>query len=335
MYWNINEILPYQRNFNLINGSRSIGKTYTLQKWLIKKCYDNNKQFIYLVRTKNELNSHIFEQAFDKVLSREYPDMESIFDLTEFHFGGKTIGFALALSDFQRNKKRSFPNVDYLMFDEYMIEKDSPIRYVSGWNEPNLFLNLYHSIDREEDRVKCFMLGNNVTFYNPYHMHPAFQFNEEPYPGCILTKDNVLFQWALPSAELQDSRKNSKFLNMIAGTDYDAYANKGVYIEDSSTFVEPRSDKARHLFVIIFNSVNYGIWFDSLSGIAYVDFAYDPSCRFKYAITLQDHSNATMFNASHSRGLLGWFTECFKDGSVRFVSVEVKKRFEPALKFLL
>ena len=121
---------------------------------------------------------------------------------------------------------------------------------------------------------------------------------------------------------------------MIDGSDYDSYANKGVYIEDSSTFVEERSSRARHLFIIVCNGVNYGVWFDSVTGIVYVDYAHDPSCRFKYAITLQDHSSATVFS-SHGRGLIGWFCESFKGGNVRFTSVEVKKRFEPALKNIL
>jgi len=54
MYWNINEILPYQRNFNLIDSERTIGKTYTTEKFLIKKCMENSLQFVYIVRTKTE-----------------------------------------------------------------------------------------------------------------------------------------------------------------------------------------------------------------------------------------------------------------------------------------
>ena len=75
-YWDIGRILPYQRRFNFINGPRSIGKTYTTQKFLIKKALNENKQFVYVVRTKQEIQSGAFEQAFEKVCDREYKDIE-------------------------------------------------------------------------------------------------------------------------------------------------------------------------------------------------------------------------------------------------------------------
>ena len=40
IHWNIYDILPYQRNFNLINGERSMGKTYTCQMFTLDKCIE-------------------------------------------------------------------------------------------------------------------------------------------------------------------------------------------------------------------------------------------------------------------------------------------------------
>lgn len=52
LHWNIYDILPYQRNFNLINSERSIGKTYTTEAYVIDKCIKNHVEFVYISRTK-------------------------------------------------------------------------------------------------------------------------------------------------------------------------------------------------------------------------------------------------------------------------------------------
>ena len=50
-YWDIGEILAYQRNFNFINGERSIGKSYTTLKFMIKKAIQTGCEFVYIVST--------------------------------------------------------------------------------------------------------------------------------------------------------------------------------------------------------------------------------------------------------------------------------------------
>ena len=217
MYWDINKILPYQRNFNLINGERSIGKTYTTQKWVVGKCLEKHQQFVYLVRTQSEKKEGVLERAFEKVMTKEYPGVETAYTEETMSANGEIIGFCIAISESQKIKKRSFPNVYYIIFDEYMLEDSSRSNYVSGWKEPDLLLSIYHTIDREEDRVKVFMLGNNTSFFNPYHLHPAF--NIQPIKqGQIWTSENVLYQWAEGSKDLKEKRATSKFGKMIQNT---------------------------------------------------------------------------------------------------------------------
>ncbi len=208
-YWDINRILRYQRNFNFINGERSIGKTYTTQKWLFNKALTTGRQFVYLCRTKTDKFNKAFSEAFEKVLDKEFPDNDIVCDNENMYSGegdekGR-IGYCLALSEAPDVKKRSFPKVDYIMFDEYMLEREHNFKYVTGWHEPDLLLNIYHTIDRESDRVKVFCLGNTTEFYNPYHTHKAFNIPAVE-KGKIWYSDNVLFQWAEKSEELKEEK---------------------------------------------------------------------------------------------------------------------------------
>ena len=54
IHWNIYDVLPYQRNFNLINSERSIGKTFTTLFYFIDKCITKKLEFVYITRTKEE-----------------------------------------------------------------------------------------------------------------------------------------------------------------------------------------------------------------------------------------------------------------------------------------
>lgn len=333
MYWDINKILPYQRNFNLINGERSIGKTYTTQKWVVGKCLEKQQQFVYLVRTQSEKKEGVLERAFEKVMTKEFPGLETAYTEETMSANGEIIGFCIAISESQKIKKRSFPNVYYIIFDEYMLEDSSRSNYVSGWKEPDLLLSIYHTIDREEDRVKVFMLGNNTSFFNPYHLHPAF--NIQPIKqGQIWTSENVLYQWAEGSKDLKEKRATSKFGKMIQNTRYGEYASAGHFIEDNDDFIAVHDGKAQYEFTIICGGIQYGVFADQNKGLVYISDKTDPSCPFVYALTVDDHTENVMLTKGKP-GALEWFSKCIKIGVVRFENMYIKKLTEGEIYKLL
>lgn len=343
-YWNINQILPYQRCFNLINGERSIGKTYTTLKFVVNRALHRGQEFVYIVRTQDEKKRGVMEKALNKVLQHEFKNekfaftQEEAYRLIEDEDGNveeKTvIGYCIALSEAIKIKKQSFPNVKYLVFDEYMLEEKQSSSYVNGWKEPDLFLNIYHTIDREEDRVICFLLGNNTSFYNPYHMHKAFDIPPVK-KGGLWYSENVLFQWAVGSDELKEDKNKCKFLKMIAKTEYGTYAKEGDYVNDSYDFVETMTCDVRHMFNIEYQCVTYGIWVDNGIGRVYVSLKYDPSCKLTYALTIDDHTENTLLTRNKNNTTLQWLAKNFKLGNVRFESMVVKVRTENAIKLLL
>ena len=345
IYWDIHEILRFQRCFNLINGERSIGKSYTTQKFILDRAITRGQEFVYLVRTQDEKKKGIFGSSFEKVINQEFEGFE-IESTTETMIliqrgAGENgedqkviLGHCIALTETVKIKKRSFPNVKWLMFDEYMLEANQSIGYVNGWNEPDLFLNIYHTIDREQDKVVCFLLGNNTSFYNPYHMHPAFKIPHVEQ-GKIWKNDNILFQWAVGSQALKDKKSGSKFLKMIEPTKYGSYASKGQYIDDNVDFIDQRSGKEVYMFAFAFNDQSFGVWSDREKGVVYISEKYDPSNHMHFALTLKDHRENTLLTKDKHNTLLQWLGKNFKLGNVRFESMEVKKKTEEAIRLIL
>ena len=83
VHWNIYEILPFQRNFNLINGERSLGKTYTCLMFVLDKCIHKGLEFMYITRTQDEKKRGALESAFKKVTANEFKEYSFVYDTEE------------------------------------------------------------------------------------------------------------------------------------------------------------------------------------------------------------------------------------------------------------
>lgn len=344
IHWNIYQILPYQRNFNLINSERSIGKTYTTLFYVLDKCIDRGEEFIYLVRTKDEKKNGALEDAFKKVIAQQFgrhkfkftaDDMSLQIEDSEGELiENVQLGYCIALSESVKVKRNSYPNVKYMIFDEYIIGDDSKDNYVNGWKEPDLLLNIYHTADREEDRIICFMLANNIKFNNPYHIHKAFRIPRIS-KGQIWTSENVLFQYAEGSAQLKEKKAKSKFIRMLEGTEYGNYAVGGEYVFDNYAFIAPLKSTARYTMTLEYEGQSFGIYSDYKEGLIYISDKIDPSCKLVYALTLSDHRENTMLTRGGRPTQLKWLAENYKLSNVRFTSMPVKVKIENGLVLIL
>lgn len=338
MYWNVGEVLSYQRNFNFINSLRKVGKTYTLEEFFIKQALKKGLQFVYICRTQKEKQNYIMRESFEKVLDVEYPGIEFECNKDSMYYINDNdqkvqIGHCLALSEAEEVKKRTFPYVKYMMFDEYTLPAYSN-KYVHGWEEPDSLLSIYHTVDADTDRVILFCLGNNYTFYNPYHLHPAFNIPWIPV-GDIWCSDNVLFQRPVRTQALEEKQSQSKFRQMIAGTEYGDHATNGEYIDDKPEFIGKKTGNCRYIFTFLYNNQKFGVWSGINQGKVYIDKDIEPTCYLVYALTVDDHKENTMLTKSKHYAPLKWLSDNFKRGNVRFANMEVKTRAEGALRLIL
>ena len=337
-YWDIGQVLSYNRCFNFINGPRSIGKTYTTEKFCIKRALEQNQQFFYIVRTQYEKLNHAMEDGLSKVVLREFGDYEIDIDngLCTIKEDGKrrTLGYCLAISESAKIRRKSFPLGKWLIFDEYMLAPEDSGGYINGWQEPDKFLSIYHTIDREENRLVCFMLGNNTTFYNPYHMHKAFNIPRVA-PGKIWASKNVLFQYALPSDELTREKSDSEFLKMIQDTDYAKYAISGEYTDTNSSDIMQLTGECKLTFLFSYMGETFGCWRLENEGLCLISKKFDPSCPFHYALTTSDRQENTIFTKERRNAHLQFMSRAFKYARIRYDSLETKSKTEKAIIMLL
>lgn len=339
-YWNIKDILPYQRHFNFINSIRNMGKSYTTAGFFIERFIKHKEKFILLTRTAKEKEEGALRKWVDKVMFKEYQSIpwtvvgEDMFLTPEKDKNTwEIMGHCRALSEAIKVKKQSFVNVKWGCMEEYMLEPRHMDLYVKGWNEPDLLLNIYHTIDREEDKFTLFLLGNNTAFYNPYHLHPAFNIPPTPQ-GEIWKSENVLFQFYQPNEEMIQSKKMNKFLRMVEGTEYGSYAVKGIYVGDKNDFIESRTQKAIFCFNIRANQFHCGVWCDSNAGLVYLSNKTNIGTGLNLCIAGGLMRNERGVNKSNN--LIKWLSKNYMAGNVMYENAELRiKGEEMILKYCI
>lgn len=180
-YYSSSNIDKKNATYNVIFGERSNGKTYALLLKAIKNYVKCKKQFAYVRRWKEDVTGrrasqlfagHIENDEISKATGGEFTGIHYIsgkfylctYDDNKKAVYGDTdiIGFAFALSDVEHNKSTSYPNIDNIIFDEFLTNR----LYLQ--DEFVLFMNTVSTIVRRRTDVKIYMLGNTVNKFCPY-----------------------------------------------------------------------------------------------------------------------------------------------------------------------
>lgn len=170
-YLNTDYVLSLNCTFNLITGGRGTGKTFGLLDTALRQ----GKKYIYLRRTQTNI---------DLIGTEEYSPLKSIERVRGIetrtkkinkyvaaHYLGENqepLGYCMALSTFANVRGFDATDVDWLIFDEFVPEKNA--RKIK--DEGEAFLNCYETINRNrelegEEPVKVFCCGNSNNISNP------------------------------------------------------------------------------------------------------------------------------------------------------------------------
>ncbi len=239
-FYSLDNILSKDCEYNIIFGERSNGKTYAALKYGLEQFAKTGKQFAYIRRWREDLRGKRAETLFSGHVQNGL-----ISDLTGgkyneiLYYSGKYFFsywdsekkkrypdttpccFAFALSEQEHEKSTSYPNVDTIIFDEFLTRRYYlPDEFVT-------FMNLLSTIIRNRDNVKIFMLGNTVNKYCPYFAEMGLKQIPVQVQGTIdvyrygETGAKVAVEYCNSTEKSKDSNKyfcfNNQSLQMITG----------------------------------------------------------------------------------------------------------------------
>lgn len=339
-YWDIRKTLSYNCLFNFIISLRGGGKTYGTLKYCVDKHIKEKKQgrlwqFVYVRRQENELKKLTISRGgrlFNDI-RKEFPGHILKAESNVLYCDGEECGYAIQLSNAFTQKSDPHPNVQMIIFDEFIAVKQSS--YLN--DEVTKFLELYESIARpgtDHPVVRVFFLGNAVTQMNPYFDYFRL---ERPYAGEFkrfgATSDILVQDVDVP--ELQEDKHRSRFGQLIQGTEYASYSIDNEWLEDNTDFIQKKTKDCEYRMSIRYNNQWIGIWFDTIDWIYYISMDVDLQNPNKYSATTQDHKpNVMLIKNAKRMASFKHLIDSYNMGAIRYESIKLKNWFREIIRMI-
>lgn len=198
-YYSSDKIDKIGAQYNVIISGRSDGKTYCIDKKILKNYAERGEQGAIVRRWTEDFTGKRGQQMFAALVENgEIPkitggrwnnikyyaskwyfcnfDAEShkIIEQDETPFC-----FGFALTSYEHDKSTSYNGVTTILFDEFMTK----FNYLQ--DEFVMFCNVVSTIVRQRNNVKIYMLGNTVTKFCPYFDEMGLRHIDKMEQGAI------------------------------------------------------------------------------------------------------------------------------------------------------
>ena len=327
VHWDRGKILSLNALWNAVIGERGVGKTWQFKDWLIKDFLKNGNQGVYLRRYKTELKD--IKTFFDDI-TWKYPN--HTFDVKggKFYIDGKIAGFYFALSVGVAKKSVSYPKVNKLGYDEFILEK-SGMRYLP--NEAQLLLGLYKTIDREEDRVRVMLMANAVTQLNPIFLYfgISLKSGQRFYRYC----EGEFVVELTDVEEFREHARKTRFSKIIKNTDYARYSIDNEFIQDDYAFIEKRPRDCYYIATLNYKGIELGLWGSNKTGKIYASHSVDSTYPIRYSFTTEDHKpNFIILSQANKSERVKMIRRAYDYGYLVYESLSIKNTMIDILKTL-
>ena len=193
-YYNLRKINATKSDINLIVGQRSNGKTYACCKYFLERYKATRKRFCYVRRWDEDIKTFRAEQLFtplkDVIENLFGAGYAIIYYRHKFYLinenGEKldVVGYCLSLSSASHSKSVAYPDVGYILFDEFVqMAGESVMR-----DEMSKWENVISTVCRSKTDIVIYLCANTVSKFSPYFVHYGIDINKVEQ-GTIVTKE--------------------------------------------------------------------------------------------------------------------------------------------------
>ena len=326
LYYSLDKILSRNKVFNFVIGQRGGGKSFNAKVWCVNQFLKTGKLFIWIRRYKTELN--YMPTFFDDLKAAGYfPDHKLEVKGRRFYVDGKVAGEYAALTQAQILKSSAFPEVDKIIFDEFIPENG--YRYISA-DEPTQFLGICESIFRDRERTKVLFLANNISLTNPYF--EEFGMIANPDKVFVTGKHAVIEYYKNP--EFAEHKKATPFGSAISDLRFGKYAIDNEVLNDDDTFVMKRSKNCSYVITLRFNGTKYGFWVDYDNQCLVMSNKIDPDY-LTISITDKDHNIDSFLAKEYKKHpKVRFIKESYNSGKLFFETPHIKSKFFDLYKYI-
>lgn len=335
IYWSGQDIMTRNAVFNFVIGGRGTGKTYDSKLKRIRHFIRTGKQFIYLRRYKSEFEDR---QLFFNDIVERFPGWEFKVEGMKGYIRHlvtddkkpekwRCCCYFVTLANALTKKSVPYPDVDWIIFDEFIIPRGA-LHYLP--NEVTSFQDFYNTVDRFQDRVRVMFLANSVSIVNPYFLY--YKLKPRKDKRFYMSKDKFHCVEYVKSKGFQIQVDDTRFGQMIKGTDYYNYSVANEFSDDNDEFIALKTKDAEFIYSIKFDGRFVSVWVDYTNGNYYVS-SKIPKHAEAYALTKNDMTPDLQM-IGRTSPLLQSLKKLYMLGVVYFDKIETRELFNDILTYL-
>lgn len=347
-YYDWQKTMSYQTGTNgeicLVLGAKDIGKTFGLRLKCIERFLKAGELFCEICRTESELKE-VAPNYFSKIAGEGFVK-DYIFKVEKKcgyiakkpAEGDKPdwqlITYFVALSSFQKEKKRTFVQPRRFIFDEAVIDtKDKYHRYLP--DEFFILANLLDSISRQQPhdtyQYNVYLLGNAVDLTCPYLRYLGV--NKLPGFGYSYYKNKTVLLHYVEPWDAEDRRAYTLVGRMLEGHDEAKVIFDNEFEDTTGAEIAKKSSNAQYRFALAWNKVRFAVWIDHKRGIWYVTSKVPKGAKNVYTLAKRDSTiNYTMIDKANP--LMQTLVKIYYIGGLRYESAHLREAFFEVLTFL-
>jgi hypothetical protein len=292
--YNLNKLITYNRVLNFVMGDKTGECASSVKEYAIKKFIKSGEQFIYLKRHKTDLKD--VNNFFDE-LHLKYSKHKLRVKGWEFWIDDQLAGWAIPLSAWQSEKSNEYPNVNTIIFDDFLNPEPYFGKYLK--QESKSLLNLMDTVIRTRDNVKCFCIGHSNEIVNPYFLY--FGLIPNTYKQFNLNKD-IAIEFMEP--------------------------NELYSIKDGETFISDKPMKPIFLFSVRHKGELFGCWYDGVMKMIFLSHLYIPkSNKILDVLAIEKSKERVYLEDFGEEFTIKKVFELFKQGNASFHNTYVRNVF--------
>ena len=340
-YYNKDRLFSYNAYLNFSISMRGLGKTTCAKMWCVDDFLRKGKRFCWVRRYSTELHGDKKAKIegcikdFFKKIEQYYPKHKLTTKGTKAYIDGKDAGVFVALSTSQSMKSVDFPEVNKIIFDEFIIKKNKALTYLT--DEVQTFLDLINTVERpmvdengnEVTDMKIWLLANAITFANDYF----YFFNVKPFKSNFYHDKvrNIVVEQCKNQLYVE-SVKKTRFGKLVKGTKYSDYAIDNEYLLDDTSFIKKKSSNAVFIFNIRYDGHEWGVYADS--NYVYVTWKIDKSKPF-FVFTKKDHTLDSLLIKSITGTSFNVLIRNYQLGLAFCENIMIKSKFIDFMKLFI
>lgn len=345
-FYDWQKTLSYDADVTMVVGTRGVGKTFGLRTQFIRDWKRDGSRFVEVCRYKNELfgvSDGYFNRVGDQAEFKDlmfktdsryayvaYKDAKTDTDKPDWEI----IGYFAALSDAQRLKKRTFDHVRRIVLDEAIIDRrDRYHNYLPS--EFTVLANLVDTVSRERKdtesvRPRVYLLGNALSFANPYFARYGVT-SDLSYGYRWFNNKTFLLHYVYTPEYSEEKQTGTVAGRMLAGTAEGNSIANNTFMLDSNEFVARKPSRAKFTFGIVYNGNEYGIWVDMREGRYYVSKKVPKNTlRPIYSLSREDAS-VNYMAVTRASTVMQSLENMWYLGLISYESVDLKMQFADVL----